>query len=218
MAAIPLAVFILVMRQVVYLVYRYASIIGNLDLTGQAASFLGSYEYDTVTGTHTIDRCRPTFQDGNAFYVLRIDVVDTGTGIQPASTVTAIVSYGGVIHRDTIDHDERLIASERGIASDKDTLGCTDSSTRLGNLDSGQFSLQGVSHVELGSLGKASGLYILDSISERFLLTLDTQCGDDDFIQRLQIRIHLDGRHLANGNHLGHKTNTRENHVGGAGH
>ena len=102
---VSLSVQVLKRGQVVNVVYRKASVIGNgKAISGRFTGFC-CYEHNAIAGTHTVQGSRSAFEYGNVLDILRIDIG------QARSVVHGILHVVVVGNGYTIHYDHGFIAA-----------------------------------------------------------------------------------------------------------
>ena len=129
-------------------------------------------------------------EHGYAFDVVRVEVGDA-LGLSTRAEFH-IATASEVIHRDAVDDVEGIAALFDGLgASHHDFAGSTDAGRTAVDCDSCDFSVEGVDEVGVFDGEKLFGFYLLDIVAQGFLFTAKSECGDNDFVQNIDVFAHL---------------------------
>ena len=151
---------------------------------------LGGDDDGAVTGTGTVESgSGRTLEDGDGLDVLRVDISGLVTKVD--GVVQVLGTHGAVGNRNTVDHIQRSIAGEGGVASDNDLLGGTGT-TGGGNLDTGDLTGKTGESVSGVALEDFLGTDRGGSITEGLFLAGHTGRGDDHFVQADRVLFHPD--------------------------
>ena len=198
---------------------------GYVHLYGTSVlTLLGGDEHHTVSCTGTVQGgSGRTLQHGHALDILRVDIHHTvgegggGAGNTIGTGVTAV--DGGVIVDDTIHHEQRLVVAALGsgvTTTDDDGRTGTGGTGSLGHIDTRDLTGQGVDDVGVLVLHQFVGIHLGNGVTQGLALALDTQGGDNRFLQEFVVFLQ-DYLHAGGGGHVNGSIADAGNLQGGTG-
>ena len=154
------------------------------------AALLGGDEDDTVTGAGTVQSgSGGAFQHGNALDVLGVDVERTALVVLGAPQTGRILTGStAVVIRDTIHHVQRgVVVGEGGVTTQNHTGGTTGTGGGIVDGQTGHLAHQGVGEGNATTTGEFFRFHVLNGITQGFLLTGDTEGGNNNLVQEFAV-------------------------------
>ena len=164
--------------------------VGHADGFVLGTALLGGDEDDTVTGAGTVKgRGGRAFQDGDALDVLGVEVESAAAAVRaaPEAGLTVDVVAARVVRDAVHDIEGLVIVGQGGGSTDDHAGGSADTGTGVGDLQTGDLSLEGVREAHAAAAGQFFGLDVLHRVTQGFLLTGDAQGGHDDLVQQFAV-------------------------------
>ena len=183
------AVAVLVVGKDVDVVERHTAVHADADapLAGSLVALAGLRRDDdgTIGGAGTVEGCCcRALQHGDALDVVRVEVLD-GVSVVVSTHGTLLVATGvvGVVHRDTVHHEEGLVVTGDGACTTQEHFGGGTDGRSGRHLNTGNLTGQGAHHVFGLGIGKGVIAQLLNCIAQGLLLTAHTQRGHHDLVQ-----------------------------------
>src|SRR6185312_2882993 len=158
-------------------------ILAHLDAHSlRALAGLGRDDDRAVRGACAVQRgCVGTGENADRLDVVRIDVRSRVAEVESAKST---VGAGRVVDRNTIDHEERLVVAGDGVLAADHDAGRSAWRTIIGDLDAGHLARERVDDIGFARRGELTRVYAGLRHTERSLVALNAECGDDDAFER----------------------------------
>ena len=157
--------------------------------TGILPSFLGGDQDDAVAGPGAVEGgCGGTLEDGHGLDVLGVDVLQAATHVGRRIPEVVVGGADEVVHRNAVNHDERLVQAREGVVAAEDDAGRsarTVGRTHDGN--AGYLARQGVGQVRFTGLQQGVALHVLKGIAQGFLFPRDAEGRDDGSFKHFDV-------------------------------